>query len=275
MFYGAILGDYIGSRFEFIEWKRKDFELFDCECSYTDDSIMTLAVMEACQRIKNEGYEVYEQVEQYFTEAMQKWGRAYPYVKGGYGSNFANWIFNDNPKPYGSYGNGAAMRASPCGWMFDTLEEVEKFAEWSAKPTHNHPEGLKAARVTAGCVFLARTHHSKRQIYDYIKKNGYKLEKCDKVRPNYHFDVTCQGTMPVALEAFIESSDFESAIRIAMSMGGDADTIGAITGAIAEAFYGLPDEFKKKGEEIVKQILDNPTSTAGYTTGEFNIDDYI
>lgn len=275
MFYGAILGDYIGSRFEFIEWKRKDFELFDCECSYTDDSIMTLAVMEACQRIKNEGYEVYEQVEQYFTEAMQKWGRAYPYVKGGYGNNFANWIFNDNPKPYGSYGNGAAMRASPCGWMFDTLEEVEKFAEWSAKPTHNHPEGLKAARVTAGCVFLARTHHSKRQIYDYIKKNGYKLEKCDKVRPNYHFDVTCQGTMPVALEAFIESSDFESAIRIAMSMGGDADTIGAITGAIAEAFYGLPDEFKKKGEEIVKQILDNPTSTAGYTTGEFNIDDYI
>lgn len=275
MFYGAILGDYIGSRFEFIEWKRKDFELFDCECGYTDDSIMTLAVMEACQRIKNEGYEVYEQVEQYFTEAMQKWGRAYPYVKGGYGSNFANWIFNDNPKPYGSYGNGAAMRASPCGWMFDTLEEVEKFAEWSAKPTHNHPEGLKAARVTAGCVFLARTHHSKRQIYDYIRKNGYILEKCDKVRPNYHFDVTCQGTMPVALEAFIESSDFESAIRIAMSMGGDADTIGAITGAIAEAFYGLPDEFKKKGEEIVKQILDNPTSTAGYTTGEFNIDDYI
>ena len=275
MFYGAILGDYIGSRFEFIEFKSKNFDLFDCQCSYTDDSIMTLAVMEACQRIKTEGYDVYEQVEQYFTEAMQKWGRAYPYVKGGYGNNFMNWIFNDDPKPYGSYGNGAAMRASPCGWMFDTLEEVEKYGEWSAKPTHNHPEGLKAAKVTAGCVFLARTGHSKRQIYDYIKKNGYKLEKCDKVRPNYHFDVTCQGTMPVALEAFIESSSFEDAIRIAMSMGGDADTIGAITGAIAEAFYGLPDEFKAKGEEIVKNILSHPTSTSGETVGEFDINNYI
>lgn len=276
MKYGAILGDYIGSRFEFIEFKRKNFEFFDPTCSYTDDTIMTLAVWEVCEKIKKEGYDVYEQVEQWFTDSMQKWGRSYPYVKGGYGTNFMSWIFNDNPKPYGSYGNGAAMRATPVGWFFDTLEETEKFGEWSAKPTHNHPEGLKAAKVTAGCVFLARTGHSKKEIEKYIKQY-YKLVSCDKVRPNYHFDVTCQGTMPVALEAFLESKDFEDAIRIAMSMGGDADTIGAIVGGIAEAFYGLPDYMEQKGKEILADLLKHPTTTDSkdFFTGNFDVNNYL
>ena len=266
MKYGAILGDYIGSRFEYTENKSKDFELFHYNCSYTDDSIMTCAIWEACERIKKEGYEVYEQVEQYFTEAMQKWGRRYPYPKGGYGTSFGYWIFNDNPQPYNSFGNGSAMRVSAVGWLFDTLEEVEKFAEWSAKPTHSHPEGKKGAKVTAGCIFLARTGHSKKEIKTYIEQY-YKLQPCDKVRPTYQFDVTCMGTLPVALEAFLESTSFEDAIRIAISMGGDADTIGAITGSIAEAFYGLPEEFQKKGEEIYQNILDT-----AYNDG---IDNYL
>ena len=256
MFYGAILGDYVGSRLEFVENKNKDVELFHEACEYTDDSIMTLAVKEACDRIKNEGYEIYEQVEQYFTEALRKWGHAFPYVMGGYGASFNCWLNSKEPKPYYSWGNGSAMRVSPVGWYFDTLEEVEKFAEWSAKPTHNHPEGIKGAKVTAGCVFLARTGHTKEEIEDYIKQY-YILEKCDDIRPTYHFKSSCQETVPVALECFLESKDFEDAIRLAVSMGGDADTMGAITGAVAEAFYGLPDEFKAKGEEIVKQILSN------------------
>lgn len=253
MIYGAILGDYIGSRFEFANIKTKNFELFDSTCDYTDDSIMTLAIKEACERIKTEGYEIYEQVEQYFTEAMQKWGRAYPNPKGSYGTSFAHWIFSDNPKPYNSFGNGSAMRVSAIGWMFDSLEEVEKFEEWSAKPTHNHPEGIKGAKVTAGCIYLARTNHSKAEIKEYIEKY-YALKSCDDVRPTYQFDVSCQGTMPIALEVFLESMDFEDAIRLAISMGGDSDTIGAIVGSIAEAYYGISDEFKIKAEEIINKM---------------------
>lgn len=257
MIYGALIGDFVGSRLEFIESKIKDIELFHYRCSYTDDSIMTLAVLEACDRIKTEGYEIYEQVEQYFTEAMQRWGRAFPYVMGGYGANFSNWLHSDDPKPYNSWGNGSAMRVSAVGWMFDTLEEVEKFAEWSAKPTHNHPEGMKGAKVTAGCVFLARTGHSKAEIKDYILKNDYVLHPCDLIRPSYHFESSCQKTVPESLECFLESTNFEDAIRLVMSMGGDADTMGAITGAVAEAFYGLNEEFESKGKEIMQSIYND------------------
>lgn len=253
MIYGAILGDYIGSRFEYSNIKTKKFELFHYNCYYTDDSIMTLAIMEACEKIKKNGYEVYEQVEQYFTESMQKWGRLFPNPKGGYGTSFNYWIFNDNPKPYNSFGNGSAMRVSAVGWLFDSLEEVEKFAEWSAKPTHNHPEGIKGAKVTASCIFLARTGHSKKEIKQYVKQY-YMLEKCDKVRPTYRFDVTCQGTVPVAIECFLESNNFEDAIRLAISMGGDSDTIGAITCSIAESFYGIPENMLEKAKEILDKI---------------------
>ena len=251
--YGALLGDYIGSRFEFNNLKSKDFELFHPDCQFTDDTIMTLAIKDACNRIKTEGYEIYEQAEQYFIEAMQKWGRAFPNVKGGYGSNFDYWLRSNDPRPYNSWGNGSAMRVSPVGWMFDTAEEVEKYAKWSAKPTHSHNYGITGAIVTAMCIFLARNGSTKQQIKEYANQY-YKFESCDIVRPTYTFDVSCQGTMPVALECFFESTDFEDSIRLAISMGGDSDTIGAITGSIAEAFYGIPDNMKIKAEEILKDI---------------------
>ena len=245
MLYGALAGDIIGSRFEFINIKTKTFELFHPYCKYTDDSVMTLAVYEACKKLKTNGYEIYEQAAQYFIDSLQEWGREYP--GAGYGSAFCGWIFRDNPKPYNSWGNGSAMRVSAVGWMFDTLEEVEKVAKLSAEITHNHPEGIKGAVTTAGCIFLARTGHSKKEIKKYIKQKGYKLRPNTLVRPTYEFNESCQGTVPVALESFLESTDFEDAIREAVSMGGDSDTIAAITGSIAEAFYGgVPEDIKQE-----------------------------
>ena len=255
MLYGAIIGDVVGSRFEFNNYKKKDFDLFHYNCSYTDDTIMSIAIYDACRLIKKEGYEVYEQAEQFFINSMQTWGRNYPNPKGGYGNSFYYWLFNDNPKPYNSFGNGAAMRVSAVGWMFDTLEEVEKYAKWSAKPTHNHPEGIKGAQSVAGAIFLARTTHDKKKIKKYVESYGYKLKSCDFMRPSYQFDVTCQGTVPVAVEAFLESKSFEDAIRLAISMGGDSDTIGAITGSIAEAYYGIPEELITECQKYLPEEL--------------------
>ena len=259
--YGAILGDYIGSKYEYDNIKTKDFELFQPECKYTDDSILTLAIKEGCENLKKYGYEVYEQAEQYFIDALQKWGNNFPNAKGGYGASFQAWLNSKNPQPYNSFGNGSAMRVSAVGWMFDTAEEVEKYAEWSAKPTHNHAEGVKGAKVTAMCIFLARNGHTKEQIREYAKQY-YELKPCDEVRPLYRFDVTCQGTMPVALESFFESTDFEDAIRIAISMGGDSDTIGAITGSIAGAYYEIPDFMQKKAQQIVDEIMNDTPNSA-------------
>ena len=252
--YGACLGDYVGSRFEFRNIKSKDFELFHEDCQYTDDTIMTIAIKEACEKIKFEGYEIYEQAEKYFVDSMKKWGNAFPYVKGGYGQAFWSWLKDRNPKPYNSWGNGAAMRVSPVGWIFDTAEEVEKYAEWSAKPSHNHPEGIKGAKVTALCVFLARKGCTKDQIREFVEQY-YELDRCDDIRPTYKFDASCQGTVPIAVECFLESTDFEDAIRLAISMGGDSDTIGAITGSIAGAFYDIPDFMKEKANSIMTTIF--------------------
>lgn len=251
MLFGAAIGDIAGSRFENYDYKGKDFEFFNYEDRFTDDTVMTLAIYEACVEIKDKNLTEQADIEKCFTESMQKWGKQYP--GAGYGGRFCEWIFSEDPQPYNSWGNGSAMRVSSIGWMFDSIEEVEKMAEYSANPSHNHPEGIRGAKAAAGAVYLARTGHRKREIKRYIEGTlKYKLHRCGFVRPKYKFDVSCQGTIPVAIESFLESKNFEDAIRIAISMGGDSDTIGAITGAIAEAFYGVPEELK----EGCKQYLD-------------------
>lgn len=238
MLYGAIIGDIVGSRFEHgFNSKKKNFELFHYCDKFTDDTVMTLAIYEATKDIVDSKCSD-SVAKQLYISRMQEWGGLYPNV--GYGSSFNNWLHSTNPKPYDSWGNGSAMRVSAIGYMFDTLAETEKYAELSAKVTHNHIEGIKGARAIAGAIYISRTTHSKKKVRQYITNLGYKLKHSLFVRLKHKFDVSCQGTVPVAVEAFLESNSFEDAIRIAISMGGDSDTIGAITGSIAEAFYGAP-----------------------------------
>lgn len=263
--YGALIGDYVGSRFEFNNIKSKDFELFHKDCRYTDDTVMTLAIKSAIDTIINPKdtnnddafyyptpNSIEDERKHIIVDAMQYWGKVFP--GKGYGGSFSNWLASDDPKPYNSWGNGSAMRVSYVGWVFKTLYQTEKYAKMTAEVTHNHPEGIKGAVTTAGCVYLARKKYPKWFIKRYVMSKGYKLRPCDEVRPTYQFDVSCQGTIPVAVEAFLESTDFEDAIRTAISMGGDSDTIGAITGAIAEAYYGMNELFNNKVEEILKDI---------------------
>ena len=183
---------------------------------------------------------------------MQDYGNRYPYV--GYGGMFHSWLKARVPRPYNSWGNGSAMRVSPVGWAFETLEETLEAAKKSAEVTHNHPEGIKGAQATAACIYLARTGKSKEDIRKYIElKFGYNLNRtCDEIRPTYVFDESCQGTVPESIIAFLESTDYESAVRLAVSLGGDADTMGAITGGIAEAYYGgVPEHIRK---EVLKRL---------------------
>ena len=188
----------------------------------------------------------------HYSRYGQDYGNRYPHA--GYGGMFRSWLREDEPKPYNSFGNGSAMRVSPVGWAFDSLEETLDAAKRSAEVTHNHPEGIKGAQATAACVFLARIGKSKQEIKEYVESTfGYNLcRTCDEIRPNYHFDVTCQGSVPESIIAFLESYDFESAVRLAISLGGDADTMGAITGGIAEAYYGgVPKHIRK---EVLKRL---------------------
>ena len=255
MLYGTVIGDIAGSRFEFGgNPRKKNFELFHYKDRFTDDTIMTLAIYEATKRIKESKCDDNE-ARKIFVEEMQKWGREY--INAGYGSKFHNWIESADPHPYGSWGNGSAMRVAAIGNMFDTLEEVEYYATLSADVTHNHPEGIKGAKAIAGAIFIARTTRNKKKVKSYIASLGYKMCNSIFVRPHYKFDVSCQGTIPVAVEAFIESHNFEEAIRIAVSMGGDSDTIGAITGSIAEAYYGVPDDLKQRCKKYLDEHILN------------------
>lgn len=236
---GAIIGDMVGSIYEFHNRKSKKFPLFDVDCCPTDDSIMTIAVAKAI--LENDGKP--EGLEDKTVAWMQKIGRQYPNC--GYGGRFRNWMFSNNPKPYGSFGNGSAMRVSACGWAGKTLEEVKALSRAVTIVTHNHPEGVKGAEATACAVFLARTGRSREEIRTFIEKNYYTLDfTLDEIRPTYEFNETCQRTVPQAIEAFLESTSFEDAIRNAISVGGDSDTLAAITGSIAEAFYGIPDDLR-------------------------------
>lgn len=241
--YGAILGDIIGSPYEFDRsGKTKDFPLFSPESGFTDDTVMTIAVADAFLSVSPE--EQADEICRKLTHAMQKFGRAYPRI--GYGARFLNWLLTDNPQPCGSWGNGSAMRVSSAGWLFDDLDTVLKMARLSAVISHNHPEGIKGAQAVASAIFLARTGSSKPQIKAYIEKNaGYDLTRtCDEIRPGYHHAASCQETVPEAITAFLEGTGFEDVIRTAVSLGGDCDTLTCIAGSLAEAFYGVPDNLK-------------------------------
>lgn len=259
--YGAIIGDIVGSPYEFDNGdKTKDFELFHPLCRFTDDSVMTVAVADALMHAKAGGYLNDEaRMKDRFIDAMHKWGEAYP--KAGYGGRFYNWLMLGSREPYNSFGNGSGMRVSPVGWIAGDMEQCRTLARWSAEVTHNHPEGIIGAEAIAVSVFLARTRHSKEAIREYVAGEfKYDLARtCDEIRPAYHFDVTCMGSVPEAIIAFLEGSDFEDVIRTAVSLGGDTDTIGAMAGSIAEAFYGVPEDLKRECEnripEDMRQVL--------------------
>ena len=258
--YGAILGDIIGSPFEFDRGdKTKEFDLFTKGCDFTDDSVMTIAVGEALLAVGPEA--TVQEIEEAVVTNMQDWGKRYPYA--GYGGRFRYWLRESNPKPYGSYGNGSAMRVSAAGWLYDSLERTREVARATANVTHNHPEGIKGAEATASAIYMARNESSKEEIKEYIEREfHYNLDRTlDEIRPGYHMDETCQRTVPEAIIAFLESKDFEDAIRNAVSLGGDTDTLGAITGSIAEAFYGISDvliaECRSRIDEgLMTDILD-------------------
>lgn len=247
---GAIIGDIVGSRFEWNNNRSKQFEFLTYKCSVTDDSIMSLAIAKALLESKADYSDLSENAVKY----MQEIGRHYPDC--GYGGQFRKWIFSDDPKPYGSYGNGAAMRVSACGFVANSLEEAKQLSKAVTIVTHNHPEGLKGAEATAVAIFLARTGKSLFEIRDYITKNYYPLDfTLDGIRDNYEFNESCQDTVPQALEAFFESKNFEDAIRNAISIGGDSDTLAAITGGIAEAYYGIPTEIRKHALTFLDERL--------------------
>ena len=237
---GAILGDMIGAPYEFDRSpKTKEFPLFSRRTEFTDDSVMTIAVGEALLDTLGKSD---EEIREGLICSMRKWGRRYP--DAGYGGGFFCWLRSKNPEPYGSYGNGSAMRVSAAGWLFDTVVETRRIARLTAEVTHNHPEGIKGAEATASAIFLARTGAGKDEIRDYIiREFGYDLSRtCDEIRPTYHHVESCQQTVPEAVTAFLEAADFEDVIRTAVSLGGDCDTLTCIACGIGEAFYGIPDE---------------------------------
>lgn len=256
--YGAIIGDIVGSRFEGRgkKIKTKYFDFFAPNCRFTDDTVMTVAVAETMLKFCGSliGMDILNFKTDELVKTMQRWGRKYPH---GYGGRFKAWLFSDNPQPYGSLGNGSAMRVSAVGWEYNDLDFVQTVSKWTAEVTHNHPEGIKGAEAVAAAVYLARTGKQKEDIKNYIeKKFGYDLSrKLDDIRPSYHFDVTCQGSVPEAIISFLESENFEDAVRNAVSLGGDSDTLAAITGSIAEAFYGVPDILIEKCRKFLPRDI--------------------
>jgi ADP-ribosylglycohydrolase len=276
--FGAIIGDIVGSVYEWLNIKTKDFPLFRDDCFFTDDTVMTIATADA---IMNGGEK------DDFIDAYKKWGRLYP--NSGYGSGFGNWIHSDSRKPYNSWGNGSAMRVSPCAWVMNYgycartgmwPENGKERAKRSAEVTHNHPEGIKGALAVTDAIFMCRFYSAgfgddmgntvkdemtldewKLKIRKHIEETyGYDLSlTLDEIRPTYKFNESCQDTVPQAITAFLECSDFEDAIRNAISLGGDSDTLAAITGSIAEAAYGIPEPIKEKAlaylDEPMKDVL--------------------
>ena len=247
---GAIIGDIVGSRFEWDNCKKKDFAFLTEECRFTDDTLMSVAIAKAIL----ESDAGHRDLSARAIEAMREFGRAYP--TRGYGGQFRKWLESDDPQPYNSYGNGAAMQVSACGFAAETLEEARALSRAVTAVTHNHPEGIKGAEATAAAIFLARDGRSKSQIRDYIHQNYYPMDfTLDGIRDTYTFDVSCQGSVPEALMAFFESSGFEDAIRNAVSIGGDSDTIAAITGGVAEAFYGVEAELLEQALPYLDEPL--------------------
>lgn len=248
---GAVIGDIIGSPYEFESDKTKDFPLFTPDCRPTDDSIITIAVGCACAEADcSDEYEF----KRILSEKIREIGLMYP--DAGYGQRFYQWMLMDEDEPYEGYTNGAAMRVSPTAWVVDTLEDVERLARWSAEITHNHPDGIKGAVAVAAAVFLARTGAGKEKIRSYIESKYYDLNfTTDEIRPSYSYDMTCEGSVPQAIVAFLDSEDFEDAVRNAVSLGGDGDTQACIAGAIAEAYYGIPAKIESKAFEYLDEEL--------------------
>lgn len=237
---GAIAGDIAGSAYEHSPIKTKDFPFFHPYCRFTDDSVLTIAVAKAV--LEDRDYQRW----------IREIGRAYP--DAGYGSSFMQWLFSSDPQPYNSWGNGSAMRVSPIGYAFDTIDNVLHEAAKTAAITHSHPEGIKGAQATALAVFMARTARDKDRIRAEIASRfGYDLNRTvDDIRPSYQFDISCQGTVPEAIISFLDSTSYEDAVRNAISLGGDSDTLACITGGIAGAYYGSIPRFVR---EKVKQAL--------------------
>lgn len=242
---GSVIGDIIGSVYEWNNTNTTDFNIFNVKCDYTDDTVLTIAVADCILNKKD------------FSKTIWEYGRKYP--NRGYGEKFNMWLRNENRLPYNSYGNGSGMRVSPVGFAYDTINDVLKYAKKSAEISHNHEEGIKGAQAIASAVYLAKIGNSKNEIKKFIlKKFKYNLNfSLDEIRNTYEFDESCQGSVPQAIVAFLESKDFENAIRLAISIGGDSDTIACMTGGIAAAFYKeipdkliefaynkIPDEFK-------------------------------
>lgn len=226
---GAIIGDVAGSIYEWRNIKTTDFPLLSPACHFTDDSVMSIAVADALQH----GTDI--------SAAMRRYGNLYPYA--GYGGRFRQWLNDSSMGDYGSFGNGSAMRASAAGWIAGSLEEAIEIGRQTAIPTHGHPEGVRGAQVVAGGVWLLRNGADRQQLRDWVTAQGYSLDfTLDEIRPTYRFDVTCQGSVPQAVVAFLEADDFESAIRKAISIGGDSDTIACIAGSLAEAYFPVPEE---------------------------------
>lgn len=257
---GAILGDMVGSPYEFDRGqKRKDFgPLFTEKSRYTDDTVMTIAIAEG---LFHAGIDAdTEAIRQAVIKSMRRWGRKY--WRAGYGKQFFLWLMMDEGKPYGSWGNGSAMRVSAVGWLYDSIEKTREVARATAEVTHNHPEGVKGAEATASAIYMARTGQSKEQIKQYIiREFGYDLSRTlEEIRPNYRHIESCQETVPEAITAFLEGKDFEDVVRNAVSLGGDCDTLTCIAAAIAEAFYGVPEEYKKETllrmEEDMREVYE-------------------
>ena len=252
--FGAILGDIIGSPFEFDRGgKTKDFPLFCPDSEFTDDTVLTLAVAEALMQVTRDMTEA--EIRRQITGMLLRYGNRYPHA--GYGIRFGRWLRAKDPQPYGSCGNGSAMRVSSAGWLFDDLTEVRRMARLSAEVTHDHPEGIKGAEAAACAIFLARTGSSKEDIRDFIETIfDYDLSRsCDEIRPGYFHVETCQETVPEAITAFLEGESFEDVIRTAVSLGGDCDTLTCIAGSMAEAFYGVPEELKAECRQRLPEDL--------------------
>lgn len=253
---GAIAGDIIGSVYEGKNFKTKDFPLFNRQCRFTDDTVLTVAVADV---ILNAGR---SPVSSQYIDQLKLYYRHYPYA--GYGRNFREWANSNRREPYNSLSNGAAMRVSPIGFAFNDLDTVLEQAQISAEITHNHPEGIKGAQATAAAIFLGRTGHDKGKIHSYIQNTfDYDLERTlEQIRPTYQYDPTCQGSVPQAIIAFLESQNFEDALRNAVSIGGDSDTIACITGSIAQAYYGgVPKAIAQSTLSHLNQHLSTVTET--------------
>lgn len=251
---GAIIGDIVGSRFEFDNIKTKDFELFHKDCMFTDDTVMTLAIAKALLYFTEHKDSKFTEFKTHLISTMHKVGNEYPNC--GYGGHFADWIIKESTVPYNSCGNGSAMRVSAVGWISNSLPSAEWLAEVTAEVTHNHPEGIKGAKAVAGAIYLARCGKSKDEIKAYIESKYYKLDfTLDEIRPTYDYEITCQKSVPQAIQAFLESNSFEDAIRNAISIGGDSDTVAAITGSIAEAYYGIDEELRETALSFLDEYL--------------------